>query len=84
MMALGRGDLALGHQRLFTVETMRALLSASGYDIVKAEGIFLKPFSTGQIQSLDLKADILQALCTVGIDYPELSASLLFEAKARL
>lgn len=82
IMALGKGDLALGHQRLFTVETLRALLASSGYDVVKQEGIFIKPFATSQIRSLDLRPEILQAMCTVGVDYPELGAALLFEARA--
>jgi trans-aconitate methyltransferase len=80
MSMLGDGDRALGHLRTFTVETLEALISACGYRVTRREGIFLKPFTTGQISSLGLGPDILEAMCKVGCEYPELSAALLFEA----
>lgn len=81
MLALGDGDQALGHQRLYSVASMRQQLEACGYRVIRQEGIFLKPITTNQLRSLNLSKEVLEAMCKVGADYPELSAGLLFEAK---
>lgn len=83
LMALGAGDRMLGHLRLFTVETLQNLLEQTGHTVTAKEGIFLKPFTTDQLRRLDLSPDVLRAMCSVGRDYPELSAALLFTACAR-
>jgi trans-aconitate methyltransferase len=82
MMALGQADLELGHQRLYSVETLRQELDQAGYRIASLEGIFLKPFTTGQLNSLQLSPSVLRALCQVGVPYPELCCALLAEAVA--
>lgn len=82
MMTLGQGDLELGHLRLYTVETLSHELQQAGYRASRKEGIFLKPLTTGQLQSVHLDPAIIEGMCKVGIDYPELSAALLFEAEA--
>ncbi|EJN33183.1 MULTISPECIES: class I SAM-dependent methyltransferase [unclassified Pseudomonas] len=81
MMALGEGDLALGHERLYSVNSLSSALTSCGYDVVRKEGIFLKPMTTSQLLSLQLEPAIVHAMCEVGIDYPELSCGLLFEAQ---
>jgi len=80
MMALGKGDLELGHQRVYSVATLNADLTAAGWTTVRREGIFMKPLTTEQVVSLDLSPDIIRGMCIVGIDYPELCCALLFEA----
>lgn len=80
MSALGDGDRALGHLRTYTVASLDRLLSDCGYRVTRREGIFLKPFTTGQMSSLSLEPAVLEGMCAVGCDYPELSAALLFEA----
>jgi hypothetical protein len=45
------------------------------------EGIYLKPFTTRQMLSLNFSDEILDALCKVGIDYPELCCGILAELK---
>ncbi|WP_291993479.1 class I SAM-dependent methyltransferase [Candidatus Accumulibacter sp. ACC003] len=82
MMALGAGDLQLGHQRLYSVDSLSAELESAGYRIARKEGIFLKPLTTDQLQSLQLPKNVLQAMCEIAIGYPELSCALLFEAGA--
>ncbi|MGW7773357.1 class I SAM-dependent methyltransferase [Pseudomonas machongensis] len=82
MMALGQGDHELGHQRLYSKHSLSEELEQAGYHIVRTEGLFLKPLTTSQMMKLELDQRITQAMCTVGIDYPELSCALLFEAKA--
>lgn len=81
MLALGKGDRALGHQRQYTVDLLTDQLNTCGYSVVRKEGIFLKPLTTAQLRSLDLSKDILTGMCKVGIEYPELSAALFFEAR---
>lgn len=80
MMSLGQGDLALGHVRTYSVKTLMQELDAAGYQVERKEGIFLKSLTTGQLRSLDLSQPIISGMCEVAIDYPELSAALLFEA----
>ena len=77
---LGKGDLSLGHKRLYSVETLTQEMEGCGYRILSKEGIFLKPLTTGQLKSLDLSQKVLDGMCRVGMEYPELSAALLFEA----
>lgn len=83
MMKMGDGDKALGHLRLFTVDTLSKLLEECGYSVTNREGIFLKPLSTPQLKTLDLSTEVLNGMCVIGRDYPELSAALLFDATAR-
>jgi SAM-dependent methyltransferase len=82
LMTLGKGDLELGHVRLYSPATLDRDLRHAGYEPIRTEGIFLKPFTTSQLQALRLDAGILQAMCAVGVDYPELSCALLAEARA--
>jgi 2-polyprenyl-3-methyl-5-hydroxy-6-metoxy-1,4-benzoquinol methylase len=77
MEALSENDLVLGHKRYFTVDTLTKLVSDAGYKIEKMEGIYLKPFATSQILSLNLDTRIIQALCEMGVEYPELSCGIL-------
>lgn len=80
MMTLGAGDRELGHRRLYSLTSLSRDLEAAGYTIIHQEGIFLKPFTTKQLLSLQLKQQIINAMCEVGIGYPELSCALLIEA----
>ncbi len=80
MMALGKGDLQLGHHRVYSVATLDADLGAAGWMVTRREGIFLKPLMTDQLISVQLGPDIIRGMCAVGIDYPELCCALLFEA----
>ncbi len=81
--ALGNGDIQLGHQRLYTTKSLENLLEGAGFTVTHKEGIFLKPMTTGQLCSLHLDEHIFRAMCTVGIDYPELCAALLFEVELK-
>jgi 2-polyprenyl-3-methyl-5-hydroxy-6-metoxy-1,4-benzoquinol methylase len=72
-------DHLLGHKRYYTVETLARDIEAAGMKLLKMEGIYLKPFTTKQMMSLGLGPEVMEALCKVGIDYPELSCSLLAE-----
>lgn len=81
--SLSENDLLLGHKRFYSVATLSADIEQAGCGVDRLEGIYLKPFTTGQIISLQLDHSVIDALCSVGIDYPELSCGLLAEISAR-
>ena len=81
MQLLSEHDHLLGHQRYYTVDSLTADLRAAGYATSRVEGIYLKPLTTRQILSLNLDRSAIDALCTVGIDYPELCCGILAEAR---
>ncbi len=75
--SLSETDLLQGHKRYFTVDSLTKLVNDAGYKIEKMEGLYLKPFSTRQILSLNLEDSVVQAMCELGIEYPELSLGML-------
>ena len=79
MTDLSAHDALLGHQRYYTVESLRGDVEMAGLCMKKIEGIYLKPLTTSQILSLNLDAGVMRALCVLGVDYPELSCGLLAE-----
>lgn len=81
MQALSEHDYILGHQRYYTAELFRADALNAGYEVVGLEGIYLKPLTTKQILSLDLDESVIDAMCKVGVDYPELCCAMLIELR---
>ncbi len=81
MHALSENDVLLGHKRYYAVGSLRAEMRSAGYDVERVEGIYLKPITTRQLVSLNLDANIIEALCALGVDYPELSCGILAQAK---
>lgn len=79
---LSDNDILLGHRRYFSVESLTAQLRETGYGVGRVEGIYLKPLTTGQMVSLQLPDSIIDALCRLGVEYPELSCGILAEARA--
>jgi 2-polyprenyl-3-methyl-5-hydroxy-6-metoxy-1,4-benzoquinol methylase len=80
LLQLSDADRQLGHQRLYTVASLREAVERAGYDVKAIEGLLLKPITTSQIKSLDLSDAVLNAMLKVGVAYPELSAGLLIQA----
>ena len=76
---LSEHDLLLGHKRYYTVDTLTSDIEKSGYSMKSLEGVYLKPITTNQILQLNLDDRMIQALCVVGKDYPELCCGLLAE-----
>ncbi|TPH17053.1 class I SAM-dependent methyltransferase [Litorilituus lipolyticus] len=74
-------DFKFGHKRFFTFEDWIALFSSLNFNIVRSEGLSLKPFSTSQLESLNLKREVLLALDDIACKYPEMANSLFFELK---
>lgn len=77
MQELSDNDRLLGHQRYYTLASLTQDITTAGYTLEAAEGIYLKPFTTGQIRSLNLDQRIIEALCLAGVPYPELSCGIL-------
>lgn len=80
---LSDNDLLQGHRRYYTVDSLTADVAEAGCGVDRMEGIYLKPLTTTQMLSLKLDRNIIDALCMVGVDYPELSCGLLAEISAR-
>lgn len=81
---LSEADLALGHKRHFSVDSLRSMVEKNGCRIERMEGLFLKPITTQQIYDLKLTEEILQAMLKVGVNYPDLCVGLLAEVKRLL
>jgi len=54
------------------MQSLTSDITRAGFAIESTEGIYLKPFTTAQILSLNLDRKVITALCEVGIQYPEL------------
>ncbi|WP_312300219.1 class I SAM-dependent methyltransferase [Stutzerimonas nitrititolerans] len=78
---LNANDHALGHQRQFCRDTLKELLQAEGYQVTWEEGIYLKPLPLGYMQTMPEFEENLQAMCEVGVDFPDLCVGLLMEVQ---
>lgn len=83
MLELSEHDHLAGHKRYYTVQTLEEDVQKAGCVVERFEGIYLKPFTTKQMISLDFDQKVIDALCTVGIDYPELCCGILAEVKPK-
>jgi 2-polyprenyl-3-methyl-5-hydroxy-6-metoxy-1,4-benzoquinol methylase len=81
MTVMSEHDHILGHQRYYTVETLKNDAEEAGYEVTRLEGIYLKPLTTRQMLTLNLDHSVIDALCKVGVDYPELCCAMLAELK---
>lgn len=80
MYVLSPSDLALGHKHYFDVEAISTLVHEAGFEVAKTEGLFLKPFTTGQLNTLNLPSAVWQALMKISAGYPDLSNAIYIEA----
>lgn len=80
---LSENDIRLGHQRYYTLETLRREIMAQdvGLRITREEGIYLKPLTTRQMKSLNLSNEIFEGFFKIGRNYPELCMALLVEVE---
>ena len=74
-------DRELGHLRYYTVDTFKKDIEKAGLKIKNIEGLYLKPFTTKQIASLNFDKNIFDALCMLGVKYPELSVGIMVECE---
>lgn len=73
-------DRKAGHKRYFDIDSIKRLLEISGYKVNRVEGLFLKPFTTAQLVTLNLSSAVLRGMFEIGMAYPELSNALLIQA----
>lgn len=76
---LNETDHKLGHKRNFCLNSLRELIVASGGAVMHEEGLYLKPLPLSVLQTLDNFDENMQAMMTVGVDFPELCVGLLVE-----
>ena len=80
---LSAQDLKFGHQRYLSYYDWRNIIEAEDLVINKEEGLFMAPFSTTQLISLNLDNKVLIALANLAKDYPSLANSLFFEVSKK-
>jgi trans-aconitate methyltransferase len=61
-------DLAVGHQRVYSLDTLRVDLAAGGYEVLEERGFFLKVVPNGMM--LQWPPALIDALNSVGADLP--------------
>ena len=81
MQQLSDHDRMCGHKRYYTVKSLTEETRRAGYEIERMEGIYLKPFTTVQMISLNFDQKVIDALCTVGVGYPELCCGILAQIR---
>lgn len=79
VFVLSDADRSLGHRRYFDVPKLTALALQCGWQVQRQAGLLLKPFTTGQMNRLDLTPPIWQALQTLAEGYPEISNAFCME-----
>lgn len=72
---LNSRDHALGHRRVYTQDTLKADIQASGLNLVEMGGVFFKPLSNKQIQD-HWSEEMIQGFYELGKDFPENAAEL--------
>jgi 2-polyprenyl-3-methyl-5-hydroxy-6-metoxy-1,4-benzoquinol methylase len=61
-------DHAVGHLRVFNLDSLRDLLHKSGFQVMNERGFFLKVVSNAQM--LNLNAEVIHGLCELSTDLP--------------
>ena len=80
--SLGQRDELVGHQRVYSLETLNEDLSAAGFKLAEHRGFFLKPLSNGQM--VDWDSSLITGLIEVSSDLPtEICANIGFVAFLR-
>lgn len=79
LKTLSESDLLLGHRRYYDKKELLELAQRHQLKVMSIEGIFLKPLTTSQLQSLKLSKEIINGMLEMGKKYPELSNAILME-----
>jgi hypothetical protein len=61
-------DHAVGHLRVFTLDSLKKLLDREGFEVTQERGFFLKVVSNAQM--LNLEPTVIQGLCELSTDLP--------------
>lgn len=68
-------DVALGHRRVYTMESFRLELEAAGLEVMHTGGVFFKPLSNAQIDS-QWTAEMIDGFGQLGADFPDNAAEI--------
>lgn len=79
LKSLSESDLLLGHRRYYDKKELLELAKRHQMKVLSIEGIFLKPLTTSQLQTLELSKEIINGMLEMGKKYPELSNAILME-----
>lgn len=74
-------DYAFGHKRFLTNNEWLEMFANIGFQVAKNEGLYLKPFTTPQLESLELDNNIYNSMCNTAKDLPGISNSCFYELK---
>jgi SAM-dependent methyltransferase len=74
-------DRRFGHKRFLTHDDWMDLFSSLKLRVERAEGLYLKPLSTGQLESLKLDPRIYEALAETGRDLPQIANTCFYLLK---
>ena len=72
---LNNRDLKQGHRRVYTHETFRNDIEASGLHIIEMGGVFFKPLSNSQIDTAWTN-EMIEGFYQLGKDFPEFAADI--------
>jgi 2-polyprenyl-3-methyl-5-hydroxy-6-metoxy-1,4-benzoquinol methylase len=76
-------DIIVGHQRVYSIDTLQHDFSSAGWTMVDLKGYFLKPFSNSQLIPLGEK--VIQSLLEISGELPaQICANLGFVATPNL
>lgn len=74
---LNATDIKNGHRRVYDLDLLKEDIKSAGLKIIKSGGMFFKPFSNSQMDSLQLNDNILDALYKMGTKFsPQLLAEI--------
>ena len=79
MYRLSEEDRALGHRRYYDLGSITRAVTAAGLRVLRTEGVFLKPLTTGQLARLQLPPEVRRSLYQVGVDHPDLCNAIYLE-----
>ncbi|OZI20917.1 hypothetical protein CAL26_26035 [Bordetella genomosp. 9] len=81
LYALNEWDYKLGHKRYFDRSSFRALFEGLNLDVSRETGLLLKPFSTSQLEMLNLPEAVWNVLIHAGDLAPEYAYGLYAEIR---
>lgn len=77
---LNSADLSIGHQRIYDMNLFKDDMKKAGLKVIKEGGIFQKPFSNSQMDTLLDKKGIY-AFNEIGKKYPDIAAEIFVICK---
>lgn len=75
---LSESNEKFGHKIYYTYDEWVHIIEQAGLEIVASHGLFLKPFSTAQLNSLNLEPNVYEALSTTAKHFPKIANACFF------